>query len=219
MAGISIANGVVATDPTVNGSFTNPTISGGTASGQALSSETITASTVDSTPIGATTPSTGKFTTLTATSGVPIIRAQSAVASSVTGTLTETVLASVPISAGAMGANGRLRVTFHYTYTNSANNKICKITLGGTTIFSRTVTTTISIALILELMNRGATNSQIELTVSQNAGTPYSGGGGTPNNTYSIDMSQATTLDFRGTLANTGETITLEAYGVEILNP
>src|SRR5213079_2421852 len=51
------------------------------------------------------------------------VLAQSAVAASVTGTLTETVLATIAIPAGAMGVNGAIRVTALWSYTNSADTK------------------------------------------------------------------------------------------------
>ena len=48
-----------------------------------------------------------------------IVLGASAVAASITGTVAETSLAAVTVPAGAMGANGDMRFTALFSYTNS----------------------------------------------------------------------------------------------------
>ena len=150
--------------------------------------------------------------------GAARVLAQSAIAASITGTTSETVLATVTIPGGTMGANGTLRVTTLWSYTNSANNKIPRIRLGGlagTLIFSLTATTTGMYRDQREIHNRNAQNSQVFW------GNTSSGGGwGTTVGTVStgsVDTSASQDLVFTAQLANTGETITLEYYLVELV--
>lgn len=145
----------------------------------------------------------------------PGVLAQSAVPASVTGTLSETTLATIVIPAGVMGANGSLRVTLQWSCTNTANTKTAGVRLGGQSIRALALTNTASRPDIVMLTNRGATNSQVGVVASASA---YSNSSAT-SPTYAIDMSQAQSLTITGTLTNTGETITLESYTVEVLNP
>jgi hypothetical protein len=143
------------------------------------------------------------------------VQAQSAVAASVTGTLTETVLATIAIPAGAMGVNGVIRVTTVWTVTNSADSKVLKTVLGGAVFNNFGVTTTVSVHNYCEVRNRGVVNSQV--AYQQNGtGTASSG-----NALLAVDTSVAQNLTITGTIgANAGSnTITLEGYTVEILNP
>ncbi len=148
------------------------------------------------------------------------ILASSAVASSITGTTTETALATVTIPAGAMGATGMLRVSTQWSYTNSANNKTIRIRFGGmsgTQYLSVTPTTTASLRDIPRLiMNRNATNSQIGGVVSGTAGYAPTTGSCV---TSAVDTTSAVDLVMTAALANTGETITLESYLVELIVP
>jgi len=143
------------------------------------------------------------------------VLAQSAVPASVTGTLSETTLATIAIPAGAMGVNGALRISTLWSYTNSANNKTLKIVLGGVQVQGITVTTSSAMNHIAVTRNRGAANSQI---TQFNSGAPFNVASQS-NITTAVDTSQAQNLTITGTLANTGETITLEGYTVELLNP
>ena len=144
------------------------------------------------------------------------VLAQSGVAAAVTGTLSETTLATIAIPAGAMGPNGQLRIWTVWSTTNSANNKILRSRIGGTSVQSVTVTASASEQLYRSLHNRGATNSQVGFV--NFTATPF-GTNTSAVDTYALDMSVAQNLTLTGTLANVGETITLEAYAVEILNP
>lgn len=142
--------------------------------------------------------------------------AQSAVPASVTGTTIETVLATIVIPAGSVGSNGSIRILSLWSYTNSANNKVLKGVVGGTAFMSVTSTSTGSLQQETMLRNRGEQNSQV-------AFSPFFAGGiGVTANAVlssAVNFSVAQTMTLTGTLSNTSETITLEGYTVEILNP
>jgi len=140
---------------------------------------------------------------------------QSAVPASVTGTLSETTLATIAIPAGAMGANGMLRITALWSFTNSANNKTLKGVLAASQFMNQVFTTSTSIRTQTMITNRGAANSQVGHAASAGA---FSGSTSAVV-TSAIDTTQAQNFTLTGTLANTGETITLEGYTVELLNP
>ena len=146
----------------------------------------------------------------------PGVVAQSGTASSVTGTTSETVLATIPIPAGALGINGVLRITALWSYTNSANNKTLRINFGGTTWFNQVQTTTASAQGMTMIRNRGSVTSQVGYAIS--AGSAF-GSTSVANATAAINMAVAQNLTITGTLALGTETITLEGYTVEILNP
>lgn len=142
---------------------------------------------------------------------LPRLLAQSAVAVPLTGTLTETTLATIAIPAGAMGINGGIRLRAWFTCTNSANNKTFTVKLGATTVRTSTRTTVAQQAFFFDVINRGAANAQMSSIPADGTGSAVL--------TYTMDTSVAQNLTITGTLANTGETITLEGYAVDILNP
>lgn len=149
----------------------------------------------------------------------PGVLAQSAVPASVTGTLSETTLATITIPAGAMGVNGSVRVRARFSYTGSTNNKAVRVRFGGAQLLfvdNANTAGNIGAQLLFDIANRGATNSQI----GGSAGT--GGVNAQIQNAFSasaIDTTAAVNLTLTAQLANTGETITLESYTVEILNP
>lgn len=137
--------------------------------------------------------------------------AASGVAVPLTGTLTETTLATVTVPAGAMGANGLIRVSSVWSYTNSANTKIVRARFGGTAVASGSYTTTASAPLNFITSNRASQSSQI--TGLSNG--LFSATANAPN-TSAINTANAADIVLQGTLANVGETITLESYLVEL---
>lgn len=145
------------------------------------------------------------------------VLAASAAAASITGTLTETALATVTIPAGAMGANGAIRVTSVWaTPGGSANSKTVRTRFGGaagTQVMAIGVTTSLSISEAGRIVqNRNSVSSQ----VCRNSGSPGSGGSSAAPTTAAVNTAAAVDLVFSGQLANIGETITLESYLVEI---
>lgn len=142
----------------------------------------------------------------------------SASPSSVTGTLTETTLATVVVPAGVMGTNGILRVQTLWTVTNSANNKTLQMVFGGTVYYFQTVTTIATVADQRIIANVNSVSSQKGKTT----GGMTAGGWGTASGavtTSAVNTASAANLTFTGTLANTGETITLDSYIVELILP
>jgi hypothetical protein len=137
------------------------------------------------------------------------------VANSITGTTTETTLASVTIPANAMGANGIVRVTTGWSHNSSASSKTLRVKFGGTTFGSGNITTNATTRDQRQIANRNATNSQI--------GTATTLGGfassGSAIVTSTVDSTANVTLAITGQLTNTSETITLEYYLVELIVP
>jgi hypothetical protein len=141
------------------------------------------------------------------------VLAQSAVASSVTGTTTETTLASVTLPGGAMGANGQIEIISLWSYTNSANNKILKVKFGGQQLAAITNTTTATEQLLNRAANRNNSSSQVSFSAFS------TGGIGTSTNainTFAVNSDSDVTIALTGQLANTGETITLESYIIKV---
>lgn len=148
----------------------------------------------------------------------PISRVwQSAVAVPVTGTTTETALGTVTIPANAIGANGRVRVTGLWSYTNSANSKTLRVrysSISGTICITVAPTTTASARISVEIANRNAANSQICNNYEAQGGF---GAATTAVVTAAVDTTADTTVVLTGQLSNTGETITLESYVIELI--
>lgn len=145
--------------------------------------------------------------------------AASAVPISVTGTLSNTLLTSVLIPANTMGANGMLRITHRWSYTNSANAKLFAVrfngsaVVGGTSFFATSQTTTATGRYQTVIENNNATNSQ------SGPAANFSGFGQSASAaiTSARDTTQNQYLVFDATLADVTETITLTSYIVEVL--
>lgn len=148
---------------------------------------------------------------------------QSAVGWSVTGTTSETVLKTVTIPANAIGANGFVTEESVWTVTNDANNKTPKVRYGasgsgtgGTALWTAAFTTTQTLHDLRKFANRNATNSQVAFTGNANAGNGGWGAATVAAVTTSVDTTAASEINFTGTLANTGDTMTLEAYQITV---
>jgi len=136
-----------------------------------------------------------------------------------TGTLTETLLAAVTVPAGAMGLHGVLKIASLWSYTNSANNKAPRVRfsgLAGTAYYGNNLTTTASLWAVCMIWNAGAANAQRGMVSS----VAPQGSSAAALVTSAVDTAAAdTTVAFTATLANIGETITLQNYLVELLRP
>jgi len=160
---------------------------------------------------GAVTLSSGDVTTALGFTPGSVI-AQSAVAVPHTGTTAETTLATITIPANAMGANGRIELDVIWSYTNSANTKTLRQKFGGTTILSTAVGASAVTRTSAVIANRNATNSQV---ATPNFSTSFGVSSATLT-TMAIDTTAAVNIVLTAQLANSGETITLEAYSVKL---
>jgi hypothetical protein len=143
--------------------------------------------------------------------------AASAVAVSVTGTTSETVLATVTIPAGAMGLNGGVRIVTRWSMAASANNKTSRHRLGGIagSVIASVPSTTSTALLESSSRNRGSPSSQYHMAHG-NRGTDLVMAVLSAT-TSAIDMTQAQDLVITGQLALGTETLTLDNYEVWLL--
>lgn len=143
------------------------------------------------------------------------VLAASGVAAAVTGTTSETALATITVPAGAMGANGVLRITTQWTTTNSANTKTLRTRFGGmsgTAFQSTGATASATFRHQVEIHNRNNVSAQVGMSPSASWG----GSGGSAT-TGAINTASAQSIVLSGQLSNSGETITLESYLIELL--
>jgi len=147
------------------------------------------------------------------------------VAVPLTGTTSETVLATVSIPAGALGLHGTVRVTAYFSMTNNANNKTPRIRFGaagagtsGASIQGPTLPSVAGYRMQGEIHNRGAVASQVYSPAGLGNGGWSSSTGANPS-TATIDTSAATEVAITGVLTNSADTITLEYYLVEVITP
>jgi hypothetical protein len=153
---------------------------------------------------------------ITGVSGVPYVLGASGVAVSGAADTNENTLATITIPANAMGASGVLRIDTLWTHTNSANNKILRVRLGGgagTAYAAFTVTTVATTHGFTIIYNRGVANSQVGTSTAPSATS------GSALITSAVDTTSATTIVITGQKASAGETLTLESYCVELLKP
>lgn len=140
---------------------------------------------------------------------------RSAVAASVTGTLSETVLGSVTIPPGLLGLNGGVEISASWSFTNSANSKTVRERLGGlsgTALLSSAQTTQVQVIDVQRVVrNRNSASSQV---CSPSSGILTGGTSSGSVLTGAINTAVAQNVVFTGQLANTGEQINLETYSV-----
>lgn len=140
----------------------------------------------------------------------PAIVGQSGAPSAVTGTLAETVLASVAIPANAMGPNGVIRLSPLFSALNNANVKTVSFYFGGVLFANLALANASSYQGLLLIRNRA---SIAQLLFANLAGS----GTSSPVITKAVDTTVDQVLQIRATLTNVGDTITLEGYIVEVL--
>jgi hypothetical protein len=145
---------------------------------------------------------------------VPRIAAQSAVSTALTGSTSETTLATISIAAGAVPANGLMRISALFSNTESANNKTVRFRLGGTQLLDATNTSSTSqAAWYMSEIYFPSTSSQVAMST----GAP--GVSSAAVATGTINMANAESLTITGQLSSSSDTLTLLGYSVEIIAP
>jgi hypothetical protein len=141
---------------------------------------------------------------------------KSAVAVSAPVDTTEDTLATCTVPAGAMGANGALRITTNWSITNNANNKTPRIRYSGaagTSYAGPTWSTQVNGQFVLSIQNRGATNSQVGQAMLMNT----TAAGTSAVSTSSADTTGSTSVVMTCQKATAGDTCTLESFLVELM--
>lgn len=137
------------------------------------------------------------------------ILSNSAVPASCTLTNVDEVLASYTVAAGTLGVNSILQIEPLWVFSGSANDKILKIKIGGTTVYTTIQTTSVKAAPLFVLANRNSLASQIK---------PYEGAYVTSassiSETYGIDFSRDQTVEITGRRTNSGDSLVLEYYRI-----
>jgi len=157
----------------------------------------------------------------------PIIcLANSGVKVNLTGTTTQTLMGQAAIPDGCMGPNSTLRIEPKWTHENDANNKTMYIGIGVAapaaiatgSIYNVTRGTGYAgSAPLIELVNRGVTNSQLRKYSDLSVYSP--GNSATAEQTSAIDFSvNGLSLFLFGTLAVTSNNLALQGYTVTLFN-
>jgi hypothetical protein len=135
-----------------------------------------------------------------------------------TGTVDETVLATISLPANAMGPNGRIQMKVTWTYTGSVASKTPRVRFGGllgTAFYDSTQTINECTVAVIGWTNRGVSNVQIgdaPITTASGVGSVIS----SPP-IGAIDTTEAVDIVITGHLTDVTEIITLEQYLVELI--
>ena len=154
---------------------------------------------------------------------IPRILGQSGLNVALTGTVAETKLASVLVPAGAMGTNGLIRAESVWSNNNSANNKTRFTRFGatddvaGTSFNGIAQTTYIQHSSCVTISNSNSQSVQFGWFTTGLPGAP--GNGSAAGTAGAINTAASSYLVFSGTLANSGDTMTLQAWFVTLTRP
>lgn len=127
-----------------------------------------------------------------------------------TQVVTEVLMATDTIPAGAMGLNGAVESRSTWSFPNNANSKTLRLRLGGiggTQYLNTPQTTNVSLGDARRIRNRGAANAQVGSFASSSIGL----GGSTGSLvTSALDMTSAQDLVLTGQLAVATDFLILE---------
>lgn len=137
---------------------------------------------------------------------------------SVTGTTSETALATCAIPGSAMGLQGAVRVVTRWSMPTSANAKTVRIRHGGasgTTIALTAYTTNTFAMLEATVVNRGSASSQYYFGFGTRASdvVMYS----TTPGTAAVNSAHSQDIVISMQLASAAESVSLESYEVWLL--
>lgn len=150
--------------------------------------------------------------------GECVLAHYSAAPLTLTGSVAQTVLATASIPGGLLGANGVLEILTRWSFTNNANAKTYQAywgpVAGGTEVLSATGASITTVRQMTEIEAAGATNSQ-------RGHSRFSIGGFTGSSAAVIAASRDSTVNqqitFCGTLANAGDSMSLDGYTIRLV--
>lgn len=160
----------------------------------------------------------------TYTSGAPTIPASPTAVTdgkgSFTGDTGEEFGPTITVPANAIGANGALRVTTLWGYTNSAGTKTVKLRYSGnagTAFLSASGTTTVSLSDSRLIINRGVTGSQIGVSDGGANIPAFANPSATNPVTASVDTTAASTLVLSITRNTATDNAIIESFLFELI--
>lgn len=181
----------------------------------ALTTVAATATTANATATAANATATALSTRTTALEALNATRtiALAAPGTVLTGTTSETTLATITIPAGVLGPNGQLQVDALFSYTASTNTKTPRIKFGGTAFYAPAIAvgSQVGVGVSLRIANRASVSSQVGISPAVLAGVGVATAGPV---TASVNTAASVTLLITGQLALGTESITLESYSV-----
>jgi hypothetical protein len=144
--------------------------------------------------------------------------AQSSVAVSGGADTNENILATVTISADALGANGCVEIEGMWTGNNDASVKTGRIRfggIGGTIYATDNIANNVSLVMNRRICNRNATNSQLGSSPADVTG--YGSKSTNAFVTSAVDTTATVDIVFTVQKADSADTMTLEGYRVYLL--
>jgi len=137
---------------------------------------------------------------------------KSAVATALTGTTAETVLATFNIPGKLLGANGEIELEYDATETNNANAKTVTVRLGGLAGTALLTHNTNTVNGRSGRVTIGLRNSHASQRARGYVATDAAALTSVAGSTGTVDTSADQALVITGTLAVGGDTLTLEKF-------
>jgi hypothetical protein len=130
-----------------------------------------------------------------------------------TGNTSETSLRSFTLKANMMGPFDFIEIySMWQCGANNANAKTATIKFGSTTFMTQALASTRAQRRITQIYNKGVTNAQVGFVLADNDST----GTGTAVVTATEDTTTDLLIDFTATLANAGDSITLDSVLINL---
>lgn len=156
-----------------------------------------------------------------AASKIPKVLFCSGVAASITGTTTETVLATYTLPANTLPANGVLRITTLWSSINNGNIKTAKIRfngISGSVLFTGVMTSRGVGQMITYIYANNSTSAQKWLGGTTFSDSAYGALNATMP-TSSVNTTSNVDIVFTGQLTNSADTISIESIFIELIQP
>lgn len=142
--------------------------------------------------------------------------ASSAVAITAPTNTSNNVLATVVIPGGSMGPNGTIRVTV-WASMSGVDNKTLRIRLGGVTLGTNSLSTSVLVQCQYEITNRNSESIQIGQTNSARTFSEFTSGAAFISGAVNTQVDQNLTIELQKTTGADGYVI--ERYSVEVIRP